>query len=208
MRIREVRRSWMSAVLGATYSVGERLMDKAASAHFSARLGSIGENHFVAYPVFLRHPECVTVGKGFWAGPSLRVEAWREFQSAKYSPRIAIGDNVIVNYFVHIGAINAISIGNDVLIGSGVLITDHSHGTVEDLGRVVPRCRSLVSKGPVRIEDNVWIGEHACILGGVTIGENAIIGANTVVTRDVAPGAVVGGSPARLLTLRDQRRRH
>lgn len=57
----------------------------------------------------------------------------------------------------------------------------------------------LISKGPVVIEDNVWIGEHACIMPGTTIGKGSIVGANAVVTKDVPPYSLVGGVPAKLI---------
>ncbi|MBR4243334.1 MAG: hypothetical protein IKR98_05525 [Bacteroidaceae bacterium] len=59
--------------------------------------------------------------------------------------------------------------------------------------------RPIVSKGPVVIEDNVWIGEMACIMPGVTIGRGAIVGANAVVTHDVPPYTLVAGNPARII---------
>ncbi len=110
---------------------------------------------------------------------------------------------MIVNYHVHIGAISRLEIGNNVLIGSHVLIIDHEHGksTAEEIIQP-PVSRPLISKGPVVIEDNVWIGEGACVLPGVRVGQNAIIGANSVVTRDVAPGDIVGGTPAQTIRKR------
>ncbi len=87
-----------------------------------------------------------------------------------------------------------------MLIGSNVLITDHSHGTTSEADlRLPPLLRPLADRGPVVIESNVWIGEGVCILPGVRVGTNAIIGANAVVTRDVPPGDVVGGIPARTI---------
>jgi len=107
---------------------------------------------------------------------------------------------VVLNWNVHIGAINQINIGNNVLIGSHVLITDHMHGTLsKDDMLVVPVRRRLNSRGGVIIEDDVWIGEGVAVLPGVHIGRGAIIGANAVVVSDVAPETIVGGVPARLI---------
>jgi acetyltransferase-like isoleucine patch superfamily enzyme len=127
----------------------------------------------------------------------MRIEAIDEWGEQVFSPCIAIGNRVRLHFDVHIGAIGTLTIGNDVLVGSHVLITDHSHGrsTATEL-RITASRRHLVSKGPTVIEDNVWIGEGACILDGVRIGRNAIVGANAVVTRDVPSGSVVVGAPA------------
>ncbi|MDD3138149.1 MAG: acyltransferase, partial [Lachnospiraceae bacterium] len=120
----------------------------------------------------------------------------------KYKPQIVIGNGVGINPYCHIGAINNITIEDNVLIGSGVLITDHSHGKVTgEECRMAPGKRPLFSKGPVQIKKNVWIGEHAVILPNVTIGEGAIVGANAVVTKDVPDYAVVGGNPARIIKM-------
>ena len=96
------------------------------------------------------------------------------------------------------GCINRIEIGNHVMIGSYVLITDHSRGELERTNVPVAK-RQLLTKGSVIIEDNVWIGEHACIMPGVTIGEGSIIGANAVVTHDVPPYSVAVGVPAKVV---------
>ena len=63
----------------------------------------------------------------------------------------------------------------------------------------MPSLRKLYSKGPVIIEDNVWIGEGVAILPNVIIGENSIIGANAVVTKDIPRNSVVGGNPAKII---------
>ena len=64
---------------------------------------------------------------------------------------------------------------------------------------MLPLERPLISKGAVVIENNVWVGEGVVIMPGITIGENSIIGANSVVTKDVPKNTVVGGVPAKIL---------
>ena len=112
-----------------------------------------------------------------------------------------INDSDIFNEYTHIAAINSIKIGNGVQIGRFVLITDHSHGNTECIVEERPSIRPIVSKGPVIIEDNVWIGDKATICPGVHVGRNAIIGANSVVTKDVPTNAVVGGNPAKIIRI-------
>lgn len=104
--------------------------------------------------------------------------------------QLKVGDGVSINAFVHIWAQGGISIGDSTLIASHVAITSLTHGT--DAAR---HSESLVSK-PVVIGRNVWIGTHAVILPGLSIGDGAIIGAGAVVTRDVAAGDIVAGVPA------------
>ena len=79
-----------------------------------------------------------------------------------------------------------------------VLISDNSHGEIcAEEQSVPPLDRQLVSKGEVVIGNNVWIGDKVAILAGVRIGDGAIIGANSVVTKDVPANCVVGGIPAK-----------
>ena len=186
--------------LAHAYERRIRWLDNGANASFRHNVTRLGSGSMVRHPFHLMNPECIKIGANFSAHAGLRIEAWKEYQGAPHSPEIIIGDNVCVSCNVHVGAIGRLEIGNNVLIGSHVLITDHSHGgvTPNELELIAIR-RPLVSKGPTIIEDNVWIGEGACILGGVRIGRNAVIGANAVVTSDVGSGEVVGGIPARVL---------
>ncbi|WP_295794828.1 acyltransferase [Mucilaginibacter sp.] len=163
-------------------------------------LKEIGPAFYLQYPVTLKGGKYITIGNNFSTRARLRIEAWDEYQGDKYQPKIKIGDNVNINFDCHIGAINYIEIGDNVLIGSKVLITDHSHGEVSANNLLTAASqRPLFSKGPVIIEKNVWIGEGAAILAGVRVGENSIIGANAVVTSDVPNNCVIGGIPARIL---------
>lgn len=138
--------------------------------------------------------------ESFSSRPGLRIECWDSYMGQNFNPRIIIGKNVCFNFRCHIGAINEIIIGDNVLIGSNVLITDHGHGdtSIEDLF-IAPQQRALVSKGRVVIEDNVWIGENVCILPDVTIGMGAVIAAGSVVTHSVPAHSIIAGVPARII---------
>ena len=106
--------------------------------------------------------------------------------------RIVIGDNCGFSGST-IGAASEIIIGNNVLVGANVIITDfdwHSD-------------RSNTSPQPVVIKDNVWIGVNSTILKGVNIGENSVIGANSLVVKDIPANVIAGGNPCKVLkTLR------
>lgn len=176
--------------------IGSRLMSR----WHAARLAHCGPGALIRSPRMIVGGRHIHIGACFDAFPGLRIEAFGRHLDKRFTPRIIIGDRVSINYDCHIGCVNEITIGNDVLLASRVYISDHSHGSPDyhDID-VPPSERKVVSKGPVIIEDGVWIGEGACILPGVRIGRHAIVGANAVVSRDVPPYAVVGGVPARIL---------
>jgi len=142
----------------------------------------------------------IRIGKNFVAKLNLVLEAIDHYGENTYQPCIMIGDNFYIGPNGHIGAIHSIIIGDNVLIGSKVYISDHSHGSVSTIERdIPPAARSLCSKGAVVIGDNVWIGDNVVIMPGVTVGRGAIVGANAVVTRDIPDYAVAVGIPARVI---------
>jgi acetyltransferase-like isoleucine patch superfamily enzyme/glycosyltransferase involved in cell wall biosynthesis len=183
--------------------VGER--DAAATAFFNDVVNVSDKNAELKDPVVVKAAGRISVGAAFRAGLGFRVEAWEEYRGDTYSPHITIGDRVSFGANCHVTAINAIDVGDDVLIGSQVVITDHQHGATdaESLERL-PRDRGLVSKGPVVIESGVWLGSNVVVMPGVRIGQNSVVGANAVVTRDVPAYSVVGGIPARVIKTCDR----
>lgn len=156
----------------------------------------------VRFPIYLRGRNAMHLGAGLTTGRHVRLDA---FPIKSNSSVLVIGNNVQLNDSVHIGAAKCVEIGDHTLIASRVFITDHGHGTYDrqDAGsgpEVMPVERPIVAK-PVRIGCNVWIGESACILPGVTIGDGAVIGAGAVVTRDIPPRSVAVGNPAKVIRL-------
>jgi len=113
---------------------------------------------------------------------------------------VSVGDNCYLGSGVQLYPWNApITIGNNVLVAAGVRMITRKH-VFADIDR--PMREQGYSNAPIVIEDDVWIGFQAIILPGVTIGKGSIIGANAVVTKDVAPNSIVGGVPARLIRMR------
>jgi acetyltransferase-like isoleucine patch superfamily enzyme len=113
---------------------------------------------------------------------------------------ICIGQDSTISYSTIVYGYGGVTIGNRVLIANHVLLTtaDHSYE-----GRR-PVCLQPMRYTPIVIEDDVWVGAGAAILMGVRIGQGAIVGAHALVRQDVPPYAVVGGSPARLLRMREE----
>ena len=155
----------------------------------------------IRFPFRVRGTQYIKIGKGFTTGFNCRIDALNINNfGEKYL--IEIGENVEINDEVHIGATQKIIIEDNVLIASKVYISDHNHGSYkgdeQDSPMSIPKERKIHSS-PIRIEKNVWIGELCCILQGVTIGEGSIIGAMSVVTKDIPPYTIAVGSPAKLI---------
>lgn len=118
----------------------------------------------------------------------------------KKKPLLYIGANVDIGEYAHITTIDEIRICDNVLIGKNVTITDNSHGEItKDAITLPPKAREMYSPGPVFIENNVWIGDKVVILPNVRIGENSIIGAGSIVTKNIPKNVVACGNPAKVI---------
>ena len=144
----------------------------------------------------------ISIGVESHIGDYGRLTAYLYYPKTEqhFTPQIIIRDHCSIGDQCHITAINSITIGNGVLTGPRVLITDNAHGTTDITDTdIAPRHRELTSTGPIVIEDNVWIGEGAMILPNVHIGEHAIIAANSVVTKDIPAYSIAAGVPAKII---------
>lgn len=109
----------------------------------------------------------------------------------KYPDRVTLGDRVIIGVNVTLGAAGGISLGNDVRLSKDAIL--ETAGL--DFRAGEPPYSHI--HAPIRLEDGVWVGARAIILGGVTIGRNAVVAAGSIVTKDVPSGTTVAGIPAR-----------
>ena len=163
-----------------------------------------GQNSSFQKIAFLKGPKYISIGTQTLFEKDLYLTAWDTYQTNSsiqhFTPEIKIGSNCHFGAFNHITAINFIEIGNNLLTGKNVTITDNSHGSTDfEHLSIEPVLRPLVSKGPVKIGNNVWIGDKATILPNVTIGNGAVIAANAVVTKDVPAYAIAAGNPAKVI---------
>ena len=106
---------------------------------------------------------------------------------------------VVAHGAARVRAVDAV--GRECIVADRVMLIDFDHGVVEEDRPV--RLQGIY-KRDVNVGHNCWIGYGACILRGATIGDNAIVGTSTVVTKDVPPNAVAGGVPARILRMREE----
>ena len=111
--------------------------------------------------------------------------------------RILVGEGVFMNLNVMVAAKELVEIGDHCMIANGCLITDSNH-RYDNLD-VPIAWQGYESKGPTRLGDNVWMGVNSVVLSGVTIGRHCVIGANSVVTRDVPDYSIAVGTPARVI---------
>ena len=111
--------------------------------------------------------------------------------------RVRIGSGTFLNIGTMVAAETLVEIGDHCMFANGCFVSDASH-RFDDPELPVP-WQGFTSKGPTRIGDNVWCGAHVVITTGVTVGERCVIGANSVVTRDLPPRSIAAGAPAKVL---------
>lgn len=162
---------------------------------------SFGVDSFVIpFFSFLKGAKYISIGDNCRISSRVTLTAYDAYIDEKFHPEIVIGNNCSIGEDSHITAINSIKLGDNVLLGKNILITDNAHGqSISNLLDIAPDFRPLSSKGPVLIDDNVWIGEKSSIMPGVHIGKGVIVAANSVVTKDVPPYCVVAGIPATIV---------
>ncbi|VTT43217.1 DapH/DapD/GlmU-related protein [Streptococcus porcinus] len=149
----------------------------------------------IRFPFVVRGKKYIDFGERLTLGRYCRFDVLGSHATKvlKFGKNVNIGDSV------RISCIEKINIGDNVLIGSRVLIIDNSHGSYsgheQDNPGMSPNERRLISS-PIVIGDNVWIGDGVVIQKGVTIGDGAVIGANSVVTKNIPTNTISVGIPA------------
>ncbi len=125
-----------------------------------------------------------------WHGSKIRV----------HEGEVSIGAKTVIGQECTVSAYQHVSIGRECIIADRVMLIDFDHGVTE-----VERPIRLqgIYKRDVRVGHNVWIGYGACILRGVAVGDNRIIGTGSVVTKQVPENAVIAGAPARVVRMRE-----
>jgi acetyltransferase-like isoleucine patch superfamily enzyme len=153
------------------------------------QLAACGEGCVFEADVLVFHPENVHLGARVYIGHRTMLKGY-------YKNEMHIGDETWIGQSCFLHSAGGIHIGARVGIGPSVMVLTSTHA---ELGRSTPPLASPLEFAPVHIEDEVNIGIGSIILPGVRIGRGAKVGAGSLVTADVAPYAIVAGSPARFL---------
>ena len=170
------------------------LLRRASTLLLKRRLHSFGAGSFIEAPAWIRGGQSIAVGSG--------TKIWRSSRLNVVNPEkdrvvIEICDGVVVNPFVRIAGVTSIRIGVNAAIASNCFITDHDHYAPDISTSAVTNAQVIAA--PTSIGDHAWLGEKVCVLKGVRIGEHSVIGAGSVVTRDIPAYSIAAGNPARVL---------
>lgn len=178
------------------------------------RMLFIGKGFQVFFPRYISLGNNVFIGRycsinglsreGVKIGNRVRIRefSWIQVTSELHQPGtgITIGDRTYVGPYCYLGAGGGLAIGQDVLIGGFVQFLAENHHFSDPS---IPIRVQGVSRKGICVGDDVWIGNNAIILDGISIGKGSVVGAGSIVTHDVAPFSVVAGNPARLIRKRE-----
>lgn len=163
----------------------ERARDYFSRVLWKGNLGSMGQGATIQSGVVVRYPKNISLGDGSSLCRGIEISSERPDSICSVGKNSQIGRNVRLDFT------GGLSIGNDVVISDRTVIFTHSHGTDP---------RSVPTKTPLSIGNGVWIGADTLIVEGVSaIGSGAVVAAGSVVTREVPPGTLVAGVPARVI---------
>jgi acetyltransferase-like isoleucine patch superfamily enzyme len=175
------------------YRAAVRVRDSAATALMRRSFAQCGKGSRLSLPIELTgpgSPEGIIIGADTYIGPSCRL--WLDAGAT-----VRIGDRCYLNGMTMLFAAERIEIGNAVLMAWNVNILDFQHRTTDGTRPI--REQGIDRVASVKIKDGAWLGANVVVMPGVTIGRNAIVGANAVVNSDVPDFATVVGVPARIL---------
>lgn len=163
---------------------------------------SLGPHHTVMKPWYVNiSGNNIHIGKSFTAiGEQMHQVEIGVWGREDGLGRIEIGDCVLMSPGSRLSASDEIVIGDGVMLANGAYVTD------SDWHMIYDRTNRDERVTPVHIGKNVWLGDHATVLKGVTIGENSVVAARAVVTRDVPANVVVAGNPAKVIKELDPER--
>lgn len=156
------------------------------------RLRSSGKKSYISFPATINFPKSISIGNEVW----IREHAWLNCGESNGQTSLQIGDGSYVGRFVHINAYQSVVLEKDVLISDRVFISDVHHNYADSN---IPIIKQGVSDPePIHLKQGCWIGVGASIMPGITIGRNAVVAANAVVTQDIPDHMVARGVPARI----------
>jgi acetyltransferase-like isoleucine patch superfamily enzyme len=178
----------------------KRLKNRAYTLVVTGGFRNFGGGSVIRGPVEILGESMIEVGHGVYLGPGCWLMALGSPRSDG-RPVIQVGDGCSIAGGLVLTAFEELVIGDKVLFGRNVHISDHAHEFVNSEVPIIDQ--GVSSARPVRVGSGSWIGQGVVICPGVTIGRNAVIGANSVVRTDVPDYAVAAGVPCRVIRIID-----
>lgn len=151
-------------------------------------------------PIDIRGRKYINFGTKLSLGVGCRLEI---FSNGRNEPSLVFGNDVQINDYVHIVAMESVTIGDNVLMASHIFISDNSHGSYKgddnDSDPCTPPIKRDYPTAPISIGDNTWICEGVMIMPGTTIGKGCIIGAHSIVRGNIPDYSIAAGNPAKVI---------
>lgn len=163
------------------------------------QFAEFGRYSILCRPTWLYGTRHMTIGERVLVMPGAWLAVERQAWEAA-EPVLRIGDGVAIRTNATISAAASVVIEDDVVFGGSVTIVDSDHTYADGRPSVLG---NRVDASPIRIGRGTWIGDHATVLKGSTIGEFCMIGANSVVKGDIPPRSIAVGAPARVVGCTD-----
>jgi acetyltransferase-like isoleucine patch superfamily enzyme len=164
---------------------------------FRPKVASLGARSYVYLPRRLINKKFIEIGRNCRIGKGVVLEPITINGQQRFSPKIFFGNDVYVGRYCQIYSIDSIRIEDGCVLSEYVYLSDSAHGFNPDAGLIMQQ--DLVSKGPIHIGENTFIGYGVAIMPGVSLGRNCIVGMRSVVTRSFPDFSMIVGSPARII---------
>ena len=158
--------------------------------------GECGKDVYIHSGGRIVRPRFISIGDHVRIGKNTDILVHPKHQDLKEFI-LKIGNNVHIGNYNIIAARNSVVLEENILLGPGVIIIDHSHH-YENV-EIPVKAQEVTEGGPVRIERDCWIGANVFVFPNVTVGRHAVIGANSIVNRDIPPYSVAVGAPAKVI---------
>jgi acetyltransferase-like isoleucine patch superfamily enzyme len=197
-RARHVARSAAGEMLRGAYEFACSAGAIGPDSRRGRRFGSFGAGTVVCFPYdAIVNEGHIHLGAGTMIGPHASLSAgWEQGHPGLSDVVLRIGDRGLIGRGSCITAHRSIDIGDDVWTGGGVYITDMNHGYLD---LEVPISRQFQAEAPVTIESGTWLGYGCAVLPGVHVGRHCVVGAGSVVTKDLPDYSVAVGVPAQVI---------
>jgi acetyltransferase-like isoleucine patch superfamily enzyme len=191
--MQRLRRSGGRLTLSAVREL-RRLYAHAYSHCSAGAFAGFGRHSVLEPPVRVAGAEHIRIGSGVWVGAGCWLHSVRPDADGVV---LELGDGTNLAGNCTLAAAASIRLGAHVLLARGVYIADHSHAFGDREQPII--LQGIDRVAPIVVEDGCWLGQNVVVCPGVRIGRNAVIGANSVVTRDVPERCVAVGAPARVI---------